>query len=534
MRRRRLGGVIGVTAMAMSMGLSPTIRPAAAATPVHRILNCTGGNPLCAEVYDSERVFGEGNYVGHDEPAALFYSDQAGSGNRMQYHLTLPSDPPARPLGPGKAFNFQLRVAFWFGLAMCDTQSFPEQLSTCTPDTDQNAVDPAVSPKHPGTAFTELQFYPPGWVPWPDGASCDATRWCAALNIDSLSFDPVTGRANNDSCLSAAGMEPVNFAFVTKDGAPHAPPSPLRSTLDTFTPNRAADLFMGSGDDLVVTMGDTVHGLEVDIRDTTTGQHGSMKASAANGFGQVRFDPRGSNCNPATHDMPYDFHPMYSTSSEKTRVPWAAHSYNVAFSDEIGHFDYCRDDSINPGATCRSAEGIGYDIEPTDHDDGFCFDRSASTLVQVSGCLASNTGFDGTSYQSLWPDGDTAHHPSPLRFTSPATGTGYGSTYGRMAFETDLPRVEPGCVRQTGSGCRRIPQTDDGQPAVFYPFFSDTGEPGHCYFQIGNHIPGSGDDFGQGAQYGPLLNLTFTGLGGRPTTLYEDFRGVLSTNPCPR
>jgi hypothetical protein len=36
---------------------------------------------------------------------------------------------------------------------------------------------------------------------------------------------------------------------------------------------------------------------------------------------------------------PYAFHPMYATSSEHTRVPGAAHSYNVAFSDEIGHFE---------------------------------------------------------------------------------------------------------------------------------------------------------------------------------------------------
>ena len=37
----------------------------------------------------------------------------------------------------------------------------PEQVSTCTPDSDRNIVDPAVSAKHPGTAFMEMQFYPP-------------------------------------------------------------------------------------------------------------------------------------------------------------------------------------------------------------------------------------------------------------------------------------------------------------------------------------------------------------------------------------
>jgi hypothetical protein len=32
---------------------------------------------------------------------------------------------------------------------------------------------------------------------------------------------------------------------------------------------------------------------------------------------------------------------MYSTSSEQTRVIWAAHTYNTSFTDEIGHFENC-------------------------------------------------------------------------------------------------------------------------------------------------------------------------------------------------
>ena len=63
-----------------------------------------------------------------------------------------------------KSYHFELNGAIWFGMALCDTQSYPEQVSTCTPDSDSNIVDPAVSPNHPGTAFMELQFYPPGWV----------------------------------------------------------------------------------------------------------------------------------------------------------------------------------------------------------------------------------------------------------------------------------------------------------------------------------------------------------------------------------
>jgi hypothetical protein len=86
---------------------------------------------------------------------------------------------------------------------------------------------------------------------------------------------------------------------------------------------------MNSGDKLVVTLHDTQHGLLAVIEDQTTGQSGSMTASAANGFGQVKFAPAPSTeCT----NIPYDFHPMYSTSSEQTRVIWTAHSFNVSFS----------------------------------------------------------------------------------------------------------------------------------------------------------------------------------------------------------
>ncbi len=312
---------------------------AAKATASQSAMNCVTRSTTCTEVYDLEAVFGENVYVGHDEPSTLFYSNQPGSGNSMKYVLTLPKDPPPSPINTGTSFNFQLHPAFWFGMAMCDTQSFPEQLSTCTPDSDKNIVDPAVSSQHPGTAFMEMQFYPPGWVKWPAGNSCDATKWCAALNIDSLSQNPVTGQNQNATCQGIAGVEYVNFAFITKSGTPQpgSPPNPVNATLNTFTPNPAADLFMNSGDRIVTTMHDTAHGLQIVLNDQTTHQTGSMTSSAANGFGQVQFDPTGTSCN----NIPYDFHPMYSTSSEMTRVPWAAHSYNIAFADETGHFDYC-------------------------------------------------------------------------------------------------------------------------------------------------------------------------------------------------
>lgn len=528
-----LASVVVGLMMTGALTVAPTAHAAnqnASASKMH--IDCgTAQSALCAEVHDSETVFGPDKYVGHDEPQTLFYSNQPGSGNRMLYRLQLPKDPAPTPAPNSKSFNFELHPAFWFGMAMCDTQSFPEQISTCTPDSDTNIVDPAVSSQHPGTAFMEMQFYPPGGVAWPAGTSCGATQWCAALNIDSLSQNPVTGQANNAACLNVAGIEPVNFAFITKNGQAQAPADPVDSTLATFTPDPQKDLFMNSGDTITVILHDTQHGLRIDLIDQNTGQSGFMTASAANSFGQVAFDPNGTTCQ----NIPFDFHPMYSTSSELTRVPWAAHSQNIAFSDETGHFDFCNGPNpITPGGSCPAGntEGIGNHQSPTDGDDNGCFPASSSTLVQVSGCTGTNAGFDGVAYQKDWPDGNTKLHPTAIRFTSPLTGFGFNSNYPRVAFEADLPRIEATCNRTTGVGCTLLPITDAGTAAPFYPYFSIKGSGDDCTWGLGGQIPGSKTDFGKNNQYGTMLNLAYTGLGGTVIHRINDFRQVMSTNPC--
>jgi len=521
-----------------------------AAGDIHSHIECGVSRSLCAEVDDLEAF---SSYVGHDEPSLLFYSNRPGSGNRMQYVLTLPTDPivPTGIPTAAQSFNFQLHPAFWFGMAMCDTQSSPRPLGdpanpinpglACTPDSDTNIhenPDPAAPDAmatHPGTAFMEMQFYPPGWTSWPAGVSCDANLWCAALNIDSLSIDYFHGTQQNKSCQNLVSIEPVNFAFITKSGIPHAPPSPVNSTVGTFTPNGATDLFMSSGDRVVVTLRDTAHGLRIDLDDVTSGQSGHMVASAANGFGQVQYEPNGSVCK----NLPYDFHPEYSTSSELTRVPWAAHSYNIAFSDEIGHFDYCGHVSASGG--CTSTEGAANDIEKSDSDDNFCMDASASLLIKVSGCLDTNSGFDGVPYLNVWPDGNP-DHPTPIVFTSARTGAGFNIDYSRIAFEADLPRIEApdvspvnSCNRSTGDRCVKPPLTDDGVPADFYPFFSAAnGYGAACAWAFGNDIPGhTVNDFGKLDQYGQFLRLTYPLFGGRgaTTSRINDFRQVMN-NPC--
>ena len=61
-----------------------------------------------------------------------------------------------------------------------------------------------------------------------------------------------------------------------------------------------------------------------------------MTASIANGFGHILYQPESNVC----HMEPYAFHPEYSTGNPRGNT-WSAHTYNVAYSDEIGHFENC-------------------------------------------------------------------------------------------------------------------------------------------------------------------------------------------------
>jgi hypothetical protein len=501
---------------------------------------CNEGDPLCAETADA--IGYEGRYTGHDEPSVLFYSDKPGSGNNNRYRIVVPKDPPVRPRqdGSGGTFNFQDRIAYWFGMDLCDNQSAPEFThAPCTPNSDANIFDSAdpASPhyigRHPGTAFLELQFYPPGWVSFENAISCDATKWCAAMAIFSFNNDQNNNVPNNADCLNTVGIEPANFAFITRNGRPQAPPAPLDLTTEAFTPDPARDLFMSAGDHLDISIHDSPAGLMTRIKDLTSGQSGSMTASVANGFAQVNYDPNAATCT----QTPYAFHPMYSTASEHTRVPWAAHSYNVAFSDEIGHFEYCSD--VTADGTC--AEGVS-DPGGADSDDVGCFGPEESLRIRIGGCIGTDTDFDGVSYQRTWPGTlavprlDRKLHPRSVLFTSPTFNGGHN--YSRVAFEADLPRIEAAdfggnCDRNTGANCVNPPPGAD-----FYPIFTtrDSRSVG-CFWQLGGtHIPGTTRRFGgtSTAEFGPLLFLDYPGPGFTPIHRTNDFRRVLSHNPCRR
>ncbi len=534
--RRLLGGSLAAVVALLLIGL---FTGSARAAPRAASFNCSEPYAaLCAETADS---IGYGDeYTGHDEPSLLFYSDTPGSGNSSLYHVQLPTDPKVLPNQAGSAgtWNFQVHIAYWFGMALCDNQSAPEFThDPCVPDSDSNIFDgtDATAPdyigKHPGTAFLELQFYPPGWS---SAVSCDASQWCAAMAIFSLNQDQNTGVLNNANCLNTVGVEPANFAFITKSGTPHAPPGPLDLTGDSFTPNPATDLFMNSGDKLTVDIHDGSAGLTAIIHDLSTGETGSMTASAGNGFAQILYEPASAMC----HEAPYTFRPMYATASEDTRVPWAAHTYNVAASDEIGHFEYCSVVSAEGGDCLANNE------DKLDGDDTGCFSAAFSLFVPIGGCIATDNDFDGVSYQPVWPGTDPnrgqdkKYHPSPITFTSPVFNG--SKNYDRVAFEADLPRIEAAdfggiCNRFTGANCVNPPPGSN-----FYPIYttgtSNQTPAGHCVWQFGGtHIKGTTNTFGgnSAAEFGPLLFSFYPNPNPAIRLRANNFRNVLDSNPCP-
>jgi hypothetical protein len=502
------------------------------------------------------RFTDNGWYVGHDEPSVKFISSAPGSGNAMTYLVRVPVDPKQSPTVSLSVTHYgQLSVAPWFGLPICDPNSYPQ--NPCTPDSDSNsgAIN---NPNSAGSAFMELQLYPPGYTPFIDSESCSATQWCAALTIDSL--ECTYGFAIcNPNC-----EEPVNFAFLQTDGVPAGPPGPQLADVNTFTPNRHT-LLINPGDVLVVSITDPEKGFTATIRDLTTGQTGYMTASAANGFMNTSI----SNCK----GTPYTFHAEYDTASIQNRVPWAALEGGVLMEEEIGHSEVCQKLTNQDPYSTTFADGQSFtDNEtfdtcvggsegrhdvgegpcdpttglclnamtqgpngpqpcPTDNPasgalcefaDGFCFPegiRYATVKgVETAEFSANNQCFDnryqngdldydGVSYQAnAWPDGSSGH---PTYFEVIGPYDAHGQPYPLIQFETDANGSAFLCDTATGEGCV-LPLTGSN----FYPFwslsrpsfegFGPTGD-GHgtsCAWDFGNVSPQTIEDFDKDAQYG--------------------------------
>jgi hypothetical protein len=521
------------------------------------------------------RFMDNGHYVGHDEPTVKFISSAANSGNTMTYFMKIPTDPKASATNNGKVVDYaELSPAPWFGLPICDPGSYPQ--NPCTPDSDTNIG--TNTPNAAGSAFMELQFYPPGFTPFFDDVSCSATHWCAAITIDSL--ESQFNFANiNFNC-----EEPVNFAYLQTNGVPAGPPSPQEANLATFTPNRHT-LMINPGDVLEVSITDspTSAGLITTVKDLTTHQTGYMQASAANGFMNTNY----KTCA----GTPFSFHAEYATAAQQNQVPWAALQGGVLMEQEIGHSEVCNaltnkdpevfgsitDKSVydtclgsteggkkNAGEGGCNAKGVcknpttegttGPIACPSNNftsgqlcefGDGACMPQGTRLITNgkkivarehspVNFCQASrfqngDLDFDGIPYQKgKWPDG-SKNVPTSIRYAGPFDAA--GQPYPSVQFETDVAGSEFLCNIFTGLNCDAPPLA-----AKFYPYWTMTKAVGQgigsqftapdCIWNFGATIPGvTKFTFGGDAEYGVSDTSVFGG------TLISNVRANPEVNP---
>ena len=500
---------------------------------------CT--DPIQVKNGKASRFYAPGwKYVGHDEPSVKFISNAQNSANTFNYLYRLPIDPAKSPTNNGSVTDYgQLSVAPWFGLPMCDPNSYPQ--NPCTPDSDSN-LGAINNPADAGSAFMELQFYPPGYTPFMDNTSCSPTKWCAAVTIDSL-------EANAAFQVNPACEEPVNFAYLQTNGVPAGPPSPQLADVSSDLPN-AHTLEINPGDALDVSITDPAAGFTTTVHDLTTGQTGWMTASAANGF-------MNTNVNTCA-GTPFTFHAEYNTAKQQNQVPWAALEGGVLMQTETGHSEVCSsvtnqdpfseafangqsytDNSVfdtcnggsDPGSTGENpanfatAETQGLtgpqacqtQGDECEYGDGFCFAKGTRTAV-VNGvntteysaaneCFANRAqngdlDFDGVPYQpNTWPDG-TNNHPTSQEVVGPFDSSGH--SYPTIQFETDIAGSEFLCNVATGHGCTAPPLG-----AHFYPYWSLTATQDGlgtsttgCEWTFGNAIPHLVNNFGRDFEYG--------------------------------
>jgi len=524
-------------------GWSPRYRSAANAMR----MRCTDPH---GPLYDGrrQRFYDNGHYVGHDEPTVKFISSLKGSGNTMTYVVRLPRDPARSPTASGSVTDYgELSVAPWFGLPMCDPHSYPQ--NPCTPDSDSNS-GLLTNPSAAGSAFLEMQFYPPGFTPFLTADGCSRTQWCAALNIDSAECT-FNFASCNGNCL-----EPVNFSFIQTNGVPPGPPAPQDPDAATFLGN-ARTLRMNPGDVVTVAMTDPPGGFTVRITDHTTHQTGWMQASAGNGFANTNM----SDCS----GNPFTWHAEYSTARKQNQVPWAALEGGVLMEQEIGHGEACGSIAHKDGFAAAYSGGSSYTdpdvfqtcaggqegrrdkgegpcnvktgvcqnsrtegrhgpvactVKTTNCElaDGYCLPRGARP-VTVNGlpgkqfsrldfCFQDqfqngDLDFDGTGYRADWPNG-SHRRPQTFRYLGPFTR---GHAYRQVQFETDAPASEELCNVATGKRCVVPPIGSAG----FYPFWSLSNKEtltgiarrGACLWNFGNVIARKTvRAFGRDNQYG--------------------------------
>ena len=405
---------------------------------------------MCLDPYHS--IGDNGAYTGHDEPTVQFSSHRPGTGGDLLYYVKLPIIATVKPKqdGTGGTWDFQRRATFWFSITMCDTESSPNFTKKCTPNSDANARFRSADPhsphylgKAPGSAFMELQFYGPGWVPQFDGFGCTATKWCANLTIDSLSDQDNTGIQQNADCLNnhfLVGEEPINWAYVTKSGKSLAPANPL-----SLSDERAGSASIRQGPALQPrrhpARAHARHAGRVPDRHHRP-DHGPERLDDGQHRQRLRAHPvpaqrttatslrtpstrcttrrcSGARCGaPITPTLaPPTRSVTSSTATRSTRRPVRARTRARAIPSSTR--------TISSASTARTTRGCS----------------------PIIGCVLDDGDFDGPSYQNTWPGTflkprvDRRLHGTAFMFTPPSSN---GKLLENVSFENDLPRIERG------------------------------------------------------------------------------------------
>jgi hypothetical protein len=532
----------GATSLTEKPGQLGTVKPNSTGS-----LDCNGLSPAqhsvkvfyaCTDprnpTSDDGRFTDNGQYIGHDEPALNYVSSKPGSASNLSWTFTLGKDPAAdaTDVKPGRDVSHyvELTPALWFSLPICDPQSYP--ILACRPRSDSNAP----SGRYPGggSAFMELQFYPPGFGPWAVGPSFDNQHWGAALTIDSLEG---TQNFNN---LNGNCEEPVNFSFIQTNGVPPGPPSPQESNLSSDIPN-AHTLLMNQGDRIRVHIFDPAvpnspgeHALETVVEDLTTGQTGFIQASAANGFMNTSI----VDCS----GTPFNFEPEYNTAGPTHVTPWGAGTEVVGASFETGHFEPCQTISgkheIDLGGVTdafwsdchgpyENASPGGDGGNNPEVSDAPCFPKGDThnglgkgLPDTITGCTQTffqngDLDFNGSAYWKEWPTSTSpTTTPASFQIKPPTTA---GSQYDKFQFQTDLAFSEvTTCDPGTPNGCAVPPPN---APGNFYPFWTLAGTSSNCSWNFGRVL--NGKVFGGEKQYGTLNPQQF-----------PEIRSKFLTNTC--
>ncbi|HUY60690.1 MAG TPA: hypothetical protein VMW49_02335, partial [Candidatus Dormibacteraeota bacterium] len=323
-------------------------------------------------------------------------------------------------------------------------------------------------------------------------------------------------------------------------------PSPQLASFASFTPNTNT-LMMKPGDTIQASISDAPapgggRALLTVVKDLTTGQTGTMQASAANGFMNTNL----ANC----HGYPFNFQPEYRTAAAGNVVPWAALQTDISTTFEIGHFTPCSSLSGPvPGTTgytsCQGAyetatSSDGANAPATTNpieaaqSDGFCYPKGdthggafsggeSAAPNLVTGCLNFFNGgdldYDGTPYWADWPTGThPTTVPSTMQIQPPRTQSGDQTIgYSQVQFEADNGFSDYRCQVFTGVGCTVPPPG----PGGFYPFWTQTHS---CAWEFGNVA--AGNTFGAVAQYGQPYPLAV----GRVKVYGTDIGPLMSLN----